>query len=1452
MAGEATRGLQRARPLLVLVWGMLLHIRGTHGAPHGTPSQRLLVHYRSGWHTRNEPELRRRLTAPLQGFAAFEQQQHRRLLEDNVTSTSAKSQEPLPDCSPRTVDLHSVGLQLWELPPGCDVQRVTNHLSSLFEVAYEEDSVVHALSSQPLVPDDPRFSLQWMMREQRLPLVAVQRGVGGDWADRVDNFTLQGRITRSEDSPSSNRGHGMQEEGLPEDIEYLAGGVGGAVLKDGESRRKPLVIAIIDSGVDTTHPDLQGRLWVNEGEIPDNGVDDDGNGYVDDYHGYNFLAGSPDVFDDYFHGTHLAGIVGAKCDNDEGVCGMDQEALLMPCKFLDRDGSGLISNAVRCLDYALQMGAIMTLNSYGGYSHDSEVLKLAINAAEAAGQLFITAAGNNDGRDMDTTPQYPAASSQLNVVTVAATDMFGQLAPYSNVGVHTVDLAAPGSNIYSTLPGGKYGYRDGTSQAAGVVAGAMSLMMNAYRNAGFDIQDRASDFRNILMSAGMKAAPSIVGKVASGGILDVSVMLEAIPDSAEQALQSGWTRDSPLPYHSSATLGQVYGMSNAQTSAASMGVGLYYRDASVLSNTSITSFLHSCGSFSLCTTFAPDGRTIASVLPDGTEVSVATAEAGAALGRDVTADLLPAVVLSEIQANSDGSAEEAELEASREGVYWVDLPRWFEVDGANISRVGVTSRGALVATTSTPEGSDARGYLGDAGGELGLYPVNSGSGSAAFVSSSVGGEGQRHGTGTSSSDSNAGDSEDDVGLPYEADALYGELFAMAQRVATGRPGFVAAGLFGSYDLQRGGQVAVTTYPDRVAVTYLRVLPGPSSTSPTRDQQAPVTFVVEIFYSNAGGMPPGSVRTTFVEVGAVEGVTGALQGADDFRDGDEAGEQLVECVSPPELVLDNVASRPSALGIIGLEVTEDGKFSLHEEELEAQQHGSQSGSGSGDVVRQVQLANFGGQTLYSSVSMEPVGVNLLQSWQWLEPSATPRGMSFFGGSSDDAASMPVSDFDDGIGTLRVAAGGAARRPQRGSSTAPWVDELSYHQEHHSNPRYYGAIGSALRFDKPLRLPAMIKARPVRAAECEDHFIVVSTNSYLGGMTADSSNATHTFAFGLQCGRKTLLAGDSSVSSNDGCAGFGLLTWSVSISADRISFWDDACGALHIPGDFHVDALYYLYIGAGCSYGADGDIGDCPEGAQWTSFEVLKGLKRVSGLGPGGVGNVTSLPASMQSAFDNWHVEQLDERRNGPVLEYEDIVGHSQQGVQQGQSYSAREAPSAQRQQSKRGEGTVYAQATDGDDAAPQEQPREEGSQHAQAPSDGSQDAQAPSDGSQNAQAPSDGNQQADDFLPWYDDYSSAEGPAGAPAPSGLTHEAESISGWRPGYPGWLPGSTPAAEPALADAGFSNVHQEVKLSNAEQVVLQASWMGQQAPEYCTAELVLRTNDPLHATVRMPIRC
>ncbi|HEX6208641.1 MAG TPA: S8 family serine peptidase [Actinomycetota bacterium] len=218
-----------------------------------------------------------------------------------------------------------------------------------------------------------------------------------------------------------------------------------------------LVVAVIDTGIWIDHPDLQGQIWTNPGESgggkETNGVDDDLNGYVDDVHGWDFFNNDATVFDPNQpddHGTHVAGTIAATIDNSIHVAGVSK-ARIMPLKFLGPEG-GDTADAIEALDYAIDKGAHLTNNSWGGGS-ESQMLQQKIEEANAAGILFVAAAGN-DGVDTDTGPNahYPSSYSNANVISVAATTDTDALAPFSNFGDVTVDLGAPGASILSTVP----------------------------------------------------------------------------------------------------------------------------------------------------------------------------------------------------------------------------------------------------------------------------------------------------------------------------------------------------------------------------------------------------------------------------------------------------------------------------------------------------------------------------------------------------------------------------------------------------------------------------------------------------------------------------------------------------------------------------------------------------------------------------------------------------------------------------------------------------------------------------------------------------------------------------------------------------------------------------------------------------------------------------------------
>lgn len=239
---------------------------------------------------------------------------------------------------------------------------------------------------------------------------------------------------------------------------------------------KDVVIAVIDTGVDTLHPVLQENLWRNPGETGNddqgrekskNGIDDDGNGYIDDVHGWNFAGNNHDLKDSHGHGTHVAGIIQS----------ITLKTNLMILKYYDPKSSGAenLANTVKAIEYAIKMNAKIINYSGGGVSKypDEEV---AIRKAQAQGILFVAAAGNEKSNS-DIFGFYPADYKLSNIISVTAIDENRRVLPSSNYGKNSVDIAAPGKNIISTLPGGKFGRMTGTSQATAFVTGTAALLM---------------------------------------------------------------------------------------------------------------------------------------------------------------------------------------------------------------------------------------------------------------------------------------------------------------------------------------------------------------------------------------------------------------------------------------------------------------------------------------------------------------------------------------------------------------------------------------------------------------------------------------------------------------------------------------------------------------------------------------------------------------------------------------------------------------------------------------------------------------------------------------------------------------------------------------------------------------------------------------------------------------
>lgn len=238
-----------------------------------------------------------------------------------------------------------------------------------------------------------------------------------------------------------------------------------------------IVVAIIDTGVDLSHPDLVANLWTNDGEICGNGIDDDGNGYRDDCNGWDFVNGDADPSDDHGHGTHVAGTVAATADNDLGVAGVAPGARIMPLKVLNSRGSGGFFGVAQAIRYAVDHGADVINLSLGAVGARSFYMEDALNHSTRADVLVVAAAGNNAG-DNDVQPVYPASYPHPNLVSVGASTQADAVAWFSNYGATSVDVFAPGDNILSTYPGGRYARMRGTSMASPVAAGVAAQLLS--------------------------------------------------------------------------------------------------------------------------------------------------------------------------------------------------------------------------------------------------------------------------------------------------------------------------------------------------------------------------------------------------------------------------------------------------------------------------------------------------------------------------------------------------------------------------------------------------------------------------------------------------------------------------------------------------------------------------------------------------------------------------------------------------------------------------------------------------------------------------------------------------------------------------------------------------------------------------------------------------------------
>ncbi|HQC13137.1 MAG TPA: S8 family serine peptidase, partial [Methanoregulaceae archaeon] len=338
------------------------------------------------------------------------------------------------------------GLHLVTVPEGTSVEEVIAEYESDPSVEYAQPNYILSLPASPADTGTPTGD------------------ISGDSYPDDTYFPLQWALSNSGQEVNGHTGSAGSDIGILQVWEITKGS-------------EEVVIAVIDTGVDTGHADLADNIWTNSGEISGNNLDDDNNGYIDDYQGYNFIDQNADPADDNGHGTHCAGTIGASGNNGIGISGVAWNGRVMPLKCLNSQGYGSTADAIEAIGYATVMGADIVSISWGCGESD-QALYEAISTSPA---LFVCAAGNS-GQDTDVYPVYPASFNCDNIISVAATGQDDGLASFSNRGLSSVDLGAPGVNIISNSPSWKeepYVFMSGTSMAVPYVAGVAGLIKAA-------------------------------------------------------------------------------------------------------------------------------------------------------------------------------------------------------------------------------------------------------------------------------------------------------------------------------------------------------------------------------------------------------------------------------------------------------------------------------------------------------------------------------------------------------------------------------------------------------------------------------------------------------------------------------------------------------------------------------------------------------------------------------------------------------------------------------------------------------------------------------------------------------------------------------------------------------------------------------------------------------------
>ena len=394
------------------------------------------------------------------------------------------------------------------------------------------------------------------------------------------DYLVQAELVPTDQAFTNGTLWGLRNEGQ-------SGGLAGADIAapaawDLTTGSTNVIVAVIDTGIRYTHRDLTNQMWRNPGESgsgkENNGLDDDGDGYVDNVFGINAITGSGNPFDDNNHGTHCAGTIGAAANDGNPHVGVAWRVRLMACKFLSAGGSGSSSDAIKCIDFAVSKGAKILNNSWGGGGY-SQALYDSINNARNKGVLFVAAAGNNAGNN-DQGPHYPSNYDLDNVISVAALTRNDQLANFSNYGRNSVDLGAPGQTIYSSVATSDTAYQNlnGTSMATPHVAGVAALIMSLYPAADL------SELRERIL-LGTVPIPALAGRCTTGGRLNAFnsltvsgsgiLQVNVNPPSGSAILAS-----SSQPVY--VTVTDLFGVPNASVSGSvSNGATLTFRNDGV-------------------------------------------------------------------------------------------------------------------------------------------------------------------------------------------------------------------------------------------------------------------------------------------------------------------------------------------------------------------------------------------------------------------------------------------------------------------------------------------------------------------------------------------------------------------------------------------------------------------------------------------------------------------------------------------------------------------------------------------------------------------------------------------------------------------------------------------------------------------------------------------------------